>query len=206
MHAGYVRRSSSREPWYPRDTEMRNERQLSIVAPDELGIVAAANGHCRDQAGMDRRQPGRSTACRGCRCCRPARCCSSQNGVTIKVDAQNGPCRHRRQIDRRTRRDGRRRRPARCCFPKVGQAPARAGRLGREAGHDDGRRSGVGARARAVDLSKLIGRARRRLAMRAGAARRSQVFTPCGSSRHLAPCRRCGPTFPRWRCDWRIPA
>ncbi|TIX63586.1 MAG: molybdenum cofactor sulfurase, partial [Mesorhizobium sp.] len=36
FHAGATRRSGGREPWYPRGTEMRNERQLSIVAADEL--------------------------------------------------------------------------------------------------------------------------------------------------------------------------
>ncbi|TIX60925.1 MAG: MOSC domain-containing protein, partial [Mesorhizobium sp.] len=30
--------------WYPRGTEMRNERQLSIVAADELAIVAQRMG------------------------------------------------------------------------------------------------------------------------------------------------------------------
>ncbi len=40
FHAGHTRRSGGREPWYPRGTEMRNERQLSIVAPDELAMIA----------------------------------------------------------------------------------------------------------------------------------------------------------------------
>ena len=43
FHAGYTRRSGGREPWYPRGTEMRNERQLSIVSPDELAEVLAAD-------------------------------------------------------------------------------------------------------------------------------------------------------------------
>ena len=41
-HSGATRKSSSREPWYPRNTEIRNERQLSIVAPDELALIAGA--------------------------------------------------------------------------------------------------------------------------------------------------------------------
>lgn len=41
VHAGLTRRSGGREPWYRRGTEMRNERQLSIVAADELAVVAA---------------------------------------------------------------------------------------------------------------------------------------------------------------------
>ncbi|NKB52894.1 MAG: molybdenum cofactor sulfurase [Rhizobiaceae bacterium] len=40
FHAGISRRSGAREPWYQRGTEMRNERQLSILAPDELRIIA----------------------------------------------------------------------------------------------------------------------------------------------------------------------
>lgn len=44
FHAGATRRSGGREPWYPRGTEMRNERQLSIVAVDELAIVAERMG------------------------------------------------------------------------------------------------------------------------------------------------------------------
>ncbi|TGT57206.1 molybdenum cofactor sulfurase, partial [Mesorhizobium sp. M2E.F.Ca.ET.166.01.1.1] len=44
FHAGATRRSGGREPWYPRGTEMRNERQLSLVAADELAIVAARMG------------------------------------------------------------------------------------------------------------------------------------------------------------------
>ncbi|MDP3523595.1 MAG: molybdenum cofactor sulfurase, partial [Hoeflea sp.] len=40
-HAGATRKSGGREPWYPRGTEIRNERQVSIVAEDELAVAAA---------------------------------------------------------------------------------------------------------------------------------------------------------------------
>jgi hypothetical protein len=40
FHAGHTRNSGSREPWYPRGTQMRNERQISLLAPDELRLVA----------------------------------------------------------------------------------------------------------------------------------------------------------------------
>jgi hypothetical protein len=43
-HGGPTRLSGGREPWYPRGTEIRNERQLSIVSGDELAGVAAAMG------------------------------------------------------------------------------------------------------------------------------------------------------------------
>ncbi|MCE3520242.1 hypothetical protein LXJ58_36400, partial [Escherichia coli] len=43
-HAGLTRRSGGREPWYPRGTEMRNERHISILAVDELEAIAKAMG------------------------------------------------------------------------------------------------------------------------------------------------------------------
>jgi len=43
-HEGLVRPSGAREPWYPRGTPMRNERQLSILSAEELAEVAAALG------------------------------------------------------------------------------------------------------------------------------------------------------------------
>ncbi|MDB5542554.1 MAG: hypothetical protein JWQ89_4281 [Devosia sp.] len=41
-HEGLVRRSNAREPWYPRGTPMRNERQISILSAEELAEVAAS--------------------------------------------------------------------------------------------------------------------------------------------------------------------
>ena len=91
VHAGYVRRSSSREPWYPRDTPVRNERQLSIVAGDELATVASAMGI----AGIKPEWIGANLVLDGVP--RLSMLPSGTlllfaNGVTIKVDAQNGPC------------------------------------------------------------------------------------------------------------------
>lgn len=39
-HAGYTRRSGGREPWYKRGTEMRNERQVSLLSSEEMQDVA----------------------------------------------------------------------------------------------------------------------------------------------------------------------
>ncbi|NBN63337.1 MOSC domain-containing protein [Pannonibacter tanglangensis] len=39
-HAGFTRRSGGREPWYPRGTEMVNERQISLLSVEELEVVA----------------------------------------------------------------------------------------------------------------------------------------------------------------------
>ena len=91
FHAGHVRRSSSREPWYPRGTELRNERQLSIVASDELGIVAGRMGLAEIKAEWIGANlvldgiPQLSMLPSGT-------LLFFENGVTIKVDAQNGPC------------------------------------------------------------------------------------------------------------------
>ncbi|MCV3209099.1 molybdenum cofactor sulfurase [Mesorhizobium sp. YC-39] len=92
FHAGATRRSGGREPWYPRGTEMRNERQLSIVAADELAIVAGrmglkeikpewigANLLIEGLPHLSMLPSGTMLFFRG--------------GVTVKVDAQNGPCR-----------------------------------------------------------------------------------------------------------------
>ncbi|MER9136239.1 MOSC domain-containing protein [Mesorhizobium sp. M0830] len=92
FHAGSTRRSGGREPWYPRGTEMRNERQISIVALDELAIVAermdlteikpewiGANLVIEGVPNLSMLPPGTLLFFKG--------------GVTIKVDAQNGPCR-----------------------------------------------------------------------------------------------------------------
>ncbi|MER9297036.1 MOSC domain-containing protein [Mesorhizobium sp. M0621] len=92
FHAGPTRRSGGREPWYPRGTEMRNERQISIVAADELAIVAqrmdlteikpewiGANLVIEGVPNLSMLPAGTLLFFKG--------------GATIKVDAQNGPCR-----------------------------------------------------------------------------------------------------------------
>lgn len=92
FHAGATRRSGGREPWYPRGTEMRNERQLSVVAADELAIVA-------ERMGLAEIRPewiGANLLIEGVPhlSMLPAgTLLFFKDGVTIKVDAQNGPCR-----------------------------------------------------------------------------------------------------------------
>ena len=92
FHAGATRRSGGREPWYPRGTEMRNERQLSVVAADELAIVA-------ERMGLAEIKPewiGANLVIEGVPhlSMLPAgTLLFFKDGVTIKVDAQNGPCR-----------------------------------------------------------------------------------------------------------------
>ncbi len=43
-HSGITRNSDSRTPYYPRGTEIRNDRQVSIVSSEELQRVAEALG------------------------------------------------------------------------------------------------------------------------------------------------------------------
>lgn len=92
FHSGVTRRSGGREPWYSRGTEIRNERQISIVASDELAIVAQGMGIPEVKpewiganllmAGVERLSMLPSGTL-----------LFFKGGVTLKVDAQNGPCR-----------------------------------------------------------------------------------------------------------------
>ncbi|RUX26609.1 MOSC domain-containing protein [Mesorhizobium sp. M7A.F.Ca.US.011.01.1.1] len=92
FHAGPTRRSGGREPWYPRGTEIRNERQLSIVAADELAVVAQRMGLAEirpEWIGANlviEGVPNLSMLPAGT-------LLFFKGGATIKVDAQNGPCR-----------------------------------------------------------------------------------------------------------------
>ncbi|MER8478959.1 MOSC domain-containing protein [Mesorhizobium sp. M1163] len=92
FHAGTTRRSGGREPWYPRGTEMRNERQLSIVAADELAIVA-------ERMGIAEIKPewiGANLLIEGLphlSMLPSGALLFFKGGATVKIDAQNGPCR-----------------------------------------------------------------------------------------------------------------
>ena len=91
-HAGFVRRSGAREPWYPRGTEICNERQLSILSREELAAIAA-------DMGIDRIEPGwiggnvmiegiaRLTLVP------PRSRLVFSGGVVLRVDGDNTPCR-----------------------------------------------------------------------------------------------------------------
>lgn len=91
FHAGPTRKSGGREPWYPRGTEMRNERQLTIVAADELAIAAGRMGIAEirpEWIGANIVLEGVSRLSM----LPPATLLFFQNGVTLKVDVQNHPC------------------------------------------------------------------------------------------------------------------
>jgi len=92
VHFGHTRRSGGREPWYPRGTEIRNERQLSIVAADELAIVAG-------RMGLPEIKPewiGANLLLDGIpqlSMLPSGTLLFFKGGVTVKIDAQNDPCR-----------------------------------------------------------------------------------------------------------------
>lgn len=92
FHAGQTRRSGGREPWYPRGTEIRNERQLSIVAPDEIAIVAGRMGLAElkpEWIGANLLVDGLPNLSM-----LPAgTLLFFKGGATLKVDGQNKPCR-----------------------------------------------------------------------------------------------------------------
>ncbi|SOE11704.1 hypothetical protein SAMN05877838_0857 [Hoeflea halophila] len=92
FHAGSTRKSGSREPWYPRGTEMRNERQVSIVATDELAIAAAGMGIERIEPGWI----GANLVIEGIPLLSmlpPRTQLFFEGGVTLRIDGDNGPCR-----------------------------------------------------------------------------------------------------------------
>lgn len=91
-HAGLTRQSGGREPWYKRGTEMRNERQLSILCRNELADAAATME-------LERIEPewiGANIVLGGVKDLSrlpPRSLLFFEDGPTIKVDGQNAPCR-----------------------------------------------------------------------------------------------------------------
>ncbi len=92
LHAGVTRRSGGREPWYPRGTEIRNDRQLSIVAPDEIAIVAGR----MDLAAIRPEWLGANLVLAGVphlSMLPSGTLLFFSGGVTLTVSGQNAPCR-----------------------------------------------------------------------------------------------------------------
>ena len=92
VHAGQTRRSGGREPWYSRGTEIRNERQLTLVAADELAEVAGRMG----LAELRPEWIGANLVIDGVPYLSmlPAgTLLFFKGGVTLKIDGQNHPCR-----------------------------------------------------------------------------------------------------------------
>ncbi len=91
FHAGPTRLSGGREPWYPRGTEIRNERQISILSTAELAIVA-------ERMEIPKIKPewiGANIVLEGIENLSrlpPRTLLFFDGGVTIKIDGDNGPC------------------------------------------------------------------------------------------------------------------
>lgn len=91
-HAGLYRQSGPREPWYPRGTPMRNERQLSLLSVEEMAEVAAA-------LAIPELRPewiGGNLLLEGVpqlSLLPPRSILMFPSGATIRIDGDNGPCR-----------------------------------------------------------------------------------------------------------------
>lgn len=92
-HAGFALPADSRVPWYPRGTPIRNSRQLSLMAPDELAEIArrlgvaaiapewiGANLLIDGVPRLSRLPPGTRLHFPG--------------GAALVVEGENAPCRH----------------------------------------------------------------------------------------------------------------
>lgn len=91
-HEGMTRASGAREPWYERGTEMRNERQLTLLAPDELDEIA----DCMDLPEVKPEWIGGNILLDGIPrlSMLPAgTLLMFEGGVTLAVQGQNAPCR-----------------------------------------------------------------------------------------------------------------
>lgn len=91
-HEGLLRPSGAREPWYPRGTKMRNERQVSILSVEELAAIAGALALPTLPAAWI----GANLALSGVPHLSrlpPRTLLMFPSGATIRVDGDNGPCR-----------------------------------------------------------------------------------------------------------------
>lgn len=92
FHSGLTRKSGSREPWYDRGTEMRNERQISLVSSEEMAAVAEGMGLVDVDAGWI----GANLVIEGIEdftYLPPRTLFFFEGGVTLRIDGHNGPCR-----------------------------------------------------------------------------------------------------------------
>ena len=92
FHAGHTRRSGGREPWYERGTEMRNERQLSLLSVEEMRVVARR----MDIPELKTEWIGGNILISGIPNLTrlpPRTCLFFDGGATIRIDGDNAPCR-----------------------------------------------------------------------------------------------------------------
>jgi hypothetical protein len=91
-HSGHIRKSGGREPWYPRGTPMRNERQVSIVSREDMQAIAAD----LDIGHLDPGLIGANLVLEGIpdlSMIPPRTRLFFAGGTTLAVDGQNAPCR-----------------------------------------------------------------------------------------------------------------
>lgn len=90
-HSGLYRQSGPREPWYPRGTPMRNERQLSILSAEEMAEVAAALAIPElkpEWIGGNLLLSGVPELSQ----LPPRTLLMFPSGATVRIDGNNGPC------------------------------------------------------------------------------------------------------------------
>jgi hypothetical protein len=91
-HGGLTRRSGGREPWYTRGTEIRNERQVSLVSPDDLESIAVS----MDVPEVRPEWIGANLLISGIRdltLLPPRTTLFFAGGSTLRIDGLNVPCR-----------------------------------------------------------------------------------------------------------------
>ncbi|MEP7241240.1 MAG: molybdenum cofactor sulfurase [Devosia sp.] len=91
-HAGLTRRSGAREPWYPRGTPMRNERQVSILSVEEMAEVA----HDLGIPALPAEWIGSNlllSGVAGLSLLPPRTILMFASGAAVRIDGDNGPCR-----------------------------------------------------------------------------------------------------------------
>ncbi|OJJ09137.1 MULTISPECIES: MOSC domain-containing protein [unclassified Roseibium] len=91
-HAGFTRKSGGREPWYPRGTEMCNERQISILSLEELAIIAER----MEIPELKSEWIGGNITLSGIpnlSLIPPRTRLEFEGGVVIRIDGDNAPCR-----------------------------------------------------------------------------------------------------------------
>lgn len=91
FHSGLTRKSGGREPWYSRGTEMRNERQVSILSVEELAEISTGMGLAVDPGWI-----GANLVLEGIpqlSYLPPRTLLMFEGGVTLRVDGYNAPCR-----------------------------------------------------------------------------------------------------------------
>jgi hypothetical protein len=92
VHSGLYRKSGVREPWYPRGTPMRNERQLSILSAEEMAEISTT-------LGLEEMKPewiGGNILIAGVpdlSLLPPRSILMFESGAAVRIDGDNGPCR-----------------------------------------------------------------------------------------------------------------